>query len=347
MLCFFYWAVSLQLKRHSVVHRIASATDSDESDESQQDESDSNHRRRFFRYTLTTAASSIMVLPTAPAAAVLAADAVTPIAPTPPFSRDLYWPLGKVAFSLLPLTGGSRRATVEECVVPDKIWTHDQLQGIVNVNVPVRQTVIALERGGLWVHNPVAPTCQLLKMMRSLEDKYGPVKHICLGTVALERKATLGPFAQNFRQATVWIQPGIVLHDLSYGTRHERARPARVCVCVCVYIHASLVAFTIFRSPLSFFLSLSLGQWSFPLNLPICALGVTQKGPQLRELPGPDPPPARSRVQQQQQRMRHSDAEPPNGSMRFRTKYWDHSNCDPWEVSVRPPFFTNPRPPSL
>jgi hypothetical protein len=163
-----------------------------------------------------------MVLPTA-TPALADASTITPIVPTPPFSRDLNWPLGKVAFSLLPLAGGSRRATVEECVVPHKIWTHDQLQGIVNVNVPVRQTVIALEGGGLWVHNPVAPTPQLLKMMHSLENKYGPVKHICLGTVALEHKATLGPFAQNFRQATVWIQPGMSIKD---KTRHA-------CVFIC------------------------------------------------------------------------------------------------------------------
>lgn len=122
-------------------------------------------------------------------------------------------------------------------MVPDKIWTHDQLQGIVNVSVPVRQTVIALEGGGLWVHNPVAPTPQLLKIVLSFEEKYGPVKDICLGTVALEHKASLGPFTQNFRQATVWIQPGIV----QYRTRH-----ARVGVSVHAWLHSP------FRSSLFF-----------------------------------------------------------------------------------------------
>jgi hypothetical protein len=128
--------------------------------------------------------------------------------------------------------------------------------------------VIALKGGGLWVHNPVAPTPQLLKMMHALEQQYGPVQHIVLGTVALEHKATLGPFAQNFRQATVWIQPGIVLM--------KRGHVVVVCVC------AALVTIPFF----SFFL----GQWSFPLNLPITVLGVTQRGPQLRELSGPNPP---------------------------------------------------------
>jgi len=126
-------------------------------------------------------------------------------------SRDMSWPLGKVAFSLLPLSGGTRRATVEETIVKDQIWTYDQIQGIINVNVPVRQTVVRLSEssgGGLFVLNPVAPTNQLLKMMRNLERQYGPVRHIVLGTVALEHKATFGPFAQNFPNAQVWIQPG-------------------------------------------------------------------------------------------------------------------------------------------
>jgi len=122
-----------------------------------------------------------------------------------------YWPLGKVAFSLLPLAGTySRRSTTEEEVVKNTIWTHDQIQGVVNVNVPVRQVVIKLSPaagGGLLVYNPVAPTEQLLKMMRKLEDKHGSVRHIILGTVALEHKATFGPFAQRFPKATVWLQP--------------------------------------------------------------------------------------------------------------------------------------------
>ena len=131
---------------------------------------------------------------------------------TPKYATDVSWPLGKVAFSLLPLAGtSSRRATVEEEIVPGKIWTHDQIQGVVNVNVPVRQTVIKLSKeagGGLLVYNPVAPTPQLISMVRALEKEFGPVRHIVLGTVALEHKATFGPFAQRFPKATVWLQPG-------------------------------------------------------------------------------------------------------------------------------------------
>lgn len=100
---------------------------------------------------------------------------------------------------------------MEQEILPGKIWTHDQIQGIVNVNVPVRQTVVKLSSeagGGLWIHNPVAPTPQLLKMIKHLEAQHGPVRHIVLGTVALEHKATFGPFAQKFPNATVWFHPG-------------------------------------------------------------------------------------------------------------------------------------------
>ncbi|KAI2495139.1 DUF4336-containing protein [Fragilaria crotonensis] len=171
-------------------------------------------RREFLlsslAYSATLTTSPVFVV--ADKVASTAAATGASIIPTPPFSTDLSWPLGKVAFSLLPLAGTStRRATVQEVLVPDTIWTFDQLQGIVNVNVPVRQTVIRLSPaagGGLWVHNPVAPTPQLLSMMKNLERQYGPIRHIVLGTVALEHKATFGAFAQNFPNATVWIQPG-------------------------------------------------------------------------------------------------------------------------------------------
>jgi len=128
-----------------------------------------------------------------PSTIASAADVVTESSSA--ISADLTsWPLGKVAFSLLPIAGTySRRATVEKEVIPNTIWTFDQIQGIVNVNVPVRQIVIKLSEeagGGLLVHNPVAPTKQLLLMMDDLQKKHGPVRHIILGTVALEHKGT-------------------------------------------------------------------------------------------------------------------------------------------------------------
>jgi len=203
---------------------------------------DEGARRGFLAQVTSvaaTAATSTLLPPSA--AAATGSPAVVP-APTdivrPPYRADMDWPVGKVAFSLIPLSGTStRRATVMEEVVPGQIWTMDQLQGIVNVNVPVRQTVVKLSKeagGGLLVYNPLAPTRQLIAMMRRLEKDHGPVRHIVLGTVALEHKATFGPFAQRFLRATLWLQPG---------------------------------------------------QWSFPLDLPVQFLGVSQTGARLREIP--------------------------------------------------------------
>lgn len=177
----------------------------------------SNNRRSFLASataTVLSSLSSVALSTNSPAQAATAASTVGNTAEiiTPTFTKELSWPLGKVAFSLLPLAATStRRATVEECLVEDTIWTHDQIQGVVNVNVPVRQIVVKLSKeagGGLLVYNPVAPTPQLLDMMHTLEKKHGPVRHIILGTVALEHKATFGPFAQYFPDATVWLQPG-------------------------------------------------------------------------------------------------------------------------------------------
>ena len=126
----------------------------------------------------------------------------------PPSDRNYYWELSQVAFSLLPLSPGSRRRTIVQEVVKDTVWTLDQLQGIVNVNVPVRSTIIKLSGGGLFVYNPVAPTKECLKIVRGLEEQHGQVQHIVLGTVGLEHKALAGPFSQYFQNANIWIQPG-------------------------------------------------------------------------------------------------------------------------------------------
>ena len=193
------------------------------------------HRRSMIMAS-TIGVSTILYatgIPTKNPALAVEPAALPWLIPNPPARNDhLYeWPLGKVAFSLLPIAGTyTRRVTVEQEVVPHTIWTHDQIQGIVNVNVPIRQTVVRLfgtndnhydsdssssnnhnnggGGGGLWVHNPVAPTKQLLQMMDRLIQQYGPVRHIVLGTVALEHKATLAAFASHYPRATVWIQPG-------------------------------------------------------------------------------------------------------------------------------------------
>ena len=68
-------------------------------------------------------------------------------------------------------------------VVKDTIWTLDQIQGIINVNVPVRAVVVKLTGGGLLIYNPVGPTEENVAMIRGLEAKHGPVKHIVLASL--------------------------------------------------------------------------------------------------------------------------------------------------------------------
>ena len=126
----------------------------------------------------------------------------------PTSSPKYYWDLSRVAFSLLPLAPGARRKTIFSEVVKGSVWTADQLQGIVNVNVPVRGVIIRLKSGGLLVYNPVAPTGEVLSYMRELEEAHGPVRHIVLGSLGLEHKALCGPFTRYFPQAQCWQQPG-------------------------------------------------------------------------------------------------------------------------------------------
>jgi len=117
--------------------------------------------------------------------------------------------LGSVAFSLLPLSPEStgRRKTILTEVVKEKVWTLDQLQGIINVNVPVRSTIVKL-KDGLWINNPVGPTPECISIIRTLEQSHGKVKYILLSTLGIEHKGTASVFSRFFSSASIWIQPG-------------------------------------------------------------------------------------------------------------------------------------------
>ncbi|CAM9718027.1 unnamed protein product [Chrysoparadoxa australica] len=150
------------------------------------------------------------------------------IPPAPAASDETDWDL----WFTLPIAPYSRRKTFMEEVVPGKIWTFDQAQGILYVIVPVRMTVVKLEGGGLFVHAPVAPTKECIKMVRALEEEHGPVKQIVLPTLGLEHKVFAGPFAQKFPQAEVWVTPGqysfplnLPLSFLGFGARKINVLP--------------------------------------------------------------------------------------------------------------------------
>jgi Domain of unknown function (DUF4336) len=101
----------------------------------------------------------------------------------PEFDRRRVWNLNDFAFSLLPISPKDQRATICQEVVKGKIWTLDQIQGLLLINVPVRSTVVKLQDGGLLVYNPIAPTQEALDMISQLEAKHGKVKYIVLGTI--------------------------------------------------------------------------------------------------------------------------------------------------------------------
>ncbi|MBW4468032.1 MAG: DUF4336 domain-containing protein [Pegethrix bostrychoides GSE-TBD4-15B] len=121
-----------------------------------------------------------------------------------PYSLDWSWPY----WLPVPLYPYGQRRTLRQEVVPGKIWTFDQIQGIFYVVVPIRMTVVRLAAGGLLVYAPVAPTPECLRLMQELVEQYGAVQHIILPTVSgLEHKVFVGPFARRFSSAQVWIAP--------------------------------------------------------------------------------------------------------------------------------------------
>jgi hypothetical protein len=80
--------------------------------------------------------------------------------------------------------------------------------------VPVRMTVVRLSASndekdrGLLIYDAIAPTQECLSFIKELVAKFGPVRHIVLGSVAIEHKAYAGVLAQKFPSAKIWLQPG-------------------------------------------------------------------------------------------------------------------------------------------
>ncbi|VXD14207.1 conserved hypothetical protein [Planktothrix serta PCC 8927] len=119
--------------------------------------------------------------------------------------RECSWPFWPV----VPIYPYGQRRTLRTEVVPNTIWTFEQVQGILYVVVPIRMTVVKLDQGGLLVYAPVAPTAECLRLMRELIAEYGDIKYIILPTISgIEHKVFVGPFARKFPQAQVFVAPG-------------------------------------------------------------------------------------------------------------------------------------------
>lgn len=113
-----------------------------------------------------------------------------------------FWPV-------VPIYPYGQRRTIRKEVIKDTIWTFDQLQGIFYVVVPIRMTVIKLEKGGLLVYAPVAPTGECTRLLNELVTEHGDVKYIILPTISgIEHKVFVGPFARRFPNAQIFVAPG-------------------------------------------------------------------------------------------------------------------------------------------
>jgi Domain of unknown function (DUF4336) len=118
--------------------------------------------------------------------------------------KEWEWPF----WPAVPLYPYGQRRTLRTEVVPNTVWTFDQVQGILHVVVPIRMTVVKLEAGGLLVYAPVAPTPECIQLMQELVAVHGDVKYIILPTVSgIEHKVFVGPFARRFLAATVFVAP--------------------------------------------------------------------------------------------------------------------------------------------
>lgn len=111
-------------------------------------------------------------------------------------------------WGILPVGTYKSKQTLLKEIVPGKVWTLDQKFGILNVQVPLRTTVVKMSDGGLWVYNPVAATPEMVDMLKGIIKEHGPLKHIVVGSVAAEHKVYAGVLAQKFPKAQVWLQPG-------------------------------------------------------------------------------------------------------------------------------------------
>jgi len=85
------------------------------------------------------------------------------------------------------------------------IWMFEQPIGFLNITVNIRMSVVRLKCGGLLVYNPIAPTGECLRKLTEL----GEVKHIVLGSTALEHKVFCRSFADKFPDASLYVPPGI------------------------------------------------------------------------------------------------------------------------------------------
>tara|TARA_B100000073_G_C23713699_1_gene565152 strand:+ start:788 stop:1960 length:1173 start_codon:yes stop_codon:yes gene_type:complete len=112
-----------------------------------------------------------------------------------------WWPL-------FPLYPYGTKKTINKELVPNVIWSFEQLQGLYYVAVPIRMTVLKVD-DGLMLINPIPPTEEVINEIKKLTAIHGQVKTIVLPTSSgLEHKIGLPALARYFEDAEIWLSPG-------------------------------------------------------------------------------------------------------------------------------------------
>ena len=117
-------------------------------------------------------------------------------------SKNWYW------WPLFPLYPYGNKKTILRELIPNKIWSLEQIQGLYYVAVPIRMTVIKVD-DGLMLINPLPPTKELVNEIEKLSAIYGKVKTIVHPTASgLEHKIGLPALARIYNEANIWVCPG-------------------------------------------------------------------------------------------------------------------------------------------
>ena len=112
-----------------------------------------------------------------------------------------WWPL-------FPLYPYGKKKTILRELIPDQIWSLEQIQGLYYVAVPIRMTVIKVDNG-LMLINPLPPTKELINELEKLIAIHGKVKTIILPSASgLEHKIGLPALSRIFKDAEIWLCPG-------------------------------------------------------------------------------------------------------------------------------------------
>ncbi len=117
-------------------------------------------------------------------------------------NKNWYW------WPLFPLYPYGQKKTILRELIPNQIWSLEQIQGLYYVAVPIRMTVIKIDNG-LMIINPLPPTKELVNELKKLISIHGKVKTIVLpSTSGLEHKIGLPALARIFKDSEIWLSPG-------------------------------------------------------------------------------------------------------------------------------------------